>query len=188
MSTIKGAHELPEPAEDCASRTAPTLPWIWPEEARILLGVLAIGLSIGLMAGGGHRPRERGTVPVLGASTWKLDPNEATAQALEGLPRIGPTLARRIVDARADGRFRSAEDLRDRVRGIGPATLARIAPYLQFDDQGLPSPRLDATPRTVIVDVREKAGTRTARKPSRSRRPSVQVAAKDGLPGGSASP
>ena len=61
-----------------------------------------------------------------------LDPNTASPQALEALPHLGPTLARRIAEARADGPFRSLDDVRARVRGIGPVTLARIAPHLQI--------------------------------------------------------
>jgi competence ComEA-like helix-hairpin-helix protein len=60
-----------------------------------------------------------------------LDPNRATAEALEELPGIGPALARRIVESRdADGPFRSVEELL-RVRGIGPALLERIRPRLR---------------------------------------------------------
>ena len=49
---------------------------------------------------------------------------------LSQLPGIGETLARRIVESRVDdGPFVDHSDL-TRVRGIGPRTLARIAPYL----------------------------------------------------------
>jgi competence protein ComEA len=58
----------------------------------------------------------------------RLDLNRATTEELELLPRIGPTLARRIVEDRAErGPFRSVEDL-GRVRGIGPRTLEELAP------------------------------------------------------------
>lgn len=46
--------------------------------------------------------------------------NEASSAELETLPRVGPVLARRIVEARP---FARPEDLL-RVRGVGPATLA----------------------------------------------------------------
>jgi competence protein ComEA len=55
----------------------------------------------------------------------RIDVNRADEAALERLPGIGPALARRIVEARAERPFRSVEDLA-RVRGIGPATLARL--------------------------------------------------------------
>lgn len=59
-----------------------------------------------------------------------LDPNRAPAVELERLPGVGPATARSILASRAAGRiFRWREDLLA-VRGIGPATLARIAPHL----------------------------------------------------------
>lgn len=49
--------------------------------------------------------------------------NTATTAELETLPRIGPAMARRIVDWRtANGRFTSIDDLLS-VTGIGPKTL-----------------------------------------------------------------
>ncbi len=48
--------------------------------------------------------------------------NTATAAELETLPRIGPTMAQRIVDYRqTEGPFQTVEDLQN-VPGIGPAT------------------------------------------------------------------
>jgi competence protein ComEA len=58
--------------------------------------------------------------------------NEASAQELERLPRVGPALARRIVaDRAARGAYRSLEEL-GRVPGIGPATLRVLAPAVTF--------------------------------------------------------
>jgi DNA uptake protein ComE-like DNA-binding protein len=65
----------------------------------------------------------------------RIDPRTADARALEELPGVGPALARRIVAARARGVvFRRPEDLL-RVRGIGPAKLARMRDRLDFGDQ-----------------------------------------------------
>jgi competence ComEA-like helix-hairpin-helix protein len=62
----------------------------------------------------------------------KLDPNQATADELARLPRIGPALAERIVaHRRSVGPFRTAADLRS-VSGIGPAMLAAVEPHLDF--------------------------------------------------------
>jgi competence ComEA-like helix-hairpin-helix protein len=56
----------------------------------------------------------------------RIDVNTATAAELELLPGIGPALARRIVDDRAErGPFRTLDDL-DRVHGIGPRTVERL--------------------------------------------------------------
>jgi len=56
-----------------------------------------------------------------------LDLNTATAADLDGLPGIGPVLAQRIVDHRAQhGPFTSVDQLDD-VSGIGPAIFAELA-------------------------------------------------------------
>jgi hypothetical protein len=61
-----------------------------------------------------------------------IDPNVADAAALEALPGVGPARAEAIVAGRADGAYRTLADL-GRVRGIGPVTLRRAAPWLAFD-------------------------------------------------------
>jgi competence protein ComEA len=64
----------------------------------------------------------------------RIDPRTAEARDLEALPGVGPTIARRIVEARARGVvFRRPEDLL-RVRGIGPATLRRLRDALDLGD------------------------------------------------------
>lgn len=56
----------------------------------------------------------------------RLDLNRASELDLAALPRIGPALARRIVEDRARrGPFASVAAL-TRVKGIGPAILARV--------------------------------------------------------------
>lgn len=63
-----------------------------------------------------------------------VDINTADWPELALLPKVGETLARRIVESReVDGPFSSPEDLR-RVPGIGPKTLDSIRPYLQGFD------------------------------------------------------
>ena len=60
----------------------------------------------------------------------KVDPNTATALELARLPRVGLSLAQRIVaDRDSNGLFHSLADL-DRVSGIGPGLLRAIAPHL----------------------------------------------------------
>ena len=65
--------------------------------------------------------------------------NAATAEQLEALPRVGPTLAKRIVDDRnANGPFGSIEDLQ-RVKGIGPAMAKTLAPRVTFSTSRRPT-------------------------------------------------
>lgn len=72
------------------------------------------------------RPGDRRSASGSGA----LDINRATAQELVALPGIGPVLAGRIVAYRDSvGRFDAVADL-VAVKGIGPATLARLEPLV----------------------------------------------------------
>lgn len=67
-----------------------------------------------------------GTTAAPGSTTELININTATAQELEALPGIGPTLAQRIVDYRtAHGPFQRIEDIMN-VPGIGPATFDEI--------------------------------------------------------------
>lgn len=59
-----------------------------------------------------------------------VDINKADWPEFAELPKVGETLARRIVESRqTNGAFRDHDDLR-RVRGIGPLTLERLKPFL----------------------------------------------------------
>ena len=67
-----------------------------------------------------------------------IDLDTATPDAIEALPRIGPSLAHRIVANRDSlGPFRSLDGLR-RVKGVGPATIALIGPLVTFSRQTRP--------------------------------------------------
>lgn len=83
------------------------------------------------------RPLERGE---------RLDPNTASEEQLRRLPGIGPVRARDIVEARGGGRFLTPEDLL-RVRGVGEATLSRLAPHLAFP--GSRGPETPAPPSSL---------------------------------------
>ena len=71
--------------------------------------------------------------PELPSPDHPLNVNDATADELEQLPRVGPALAQRIL-ARRDslGSFGSVDDLRH-VRGIGAVTASLLAPLVTFD-------------------------------------------------------
>jgi competence protein ComEA len=68
-----------------------------------------------------------------------VDPNSAPPEVLGALPHVGGALVKKIVEQREIGPFQSLGDLRRRVRGLGPATLARLAPHLRIG----PSRQLD---------------------------------------------
>lgn len=69
-----------------------------------------------------------------------MDVNRARPAELELLPGIGPSLARRIVEARTQhGPFKQAKDLL-RVKGVGNKTLQKLQPFLRFESKQLEHP------------------------------------------------
>ncbi len=90
--------------------------------------------------------RERNAKPPPTRDNNLVNPNKAPWWELTILPEIGPALAREIVtyreskraakDASGENVFKSMSDI-DAVRGIGPKTIARLAPHLTFDDENL---------------------------------------------------
>lgn len=67
-----------------------------------------------------------------------IDLETASAAEIERLPRVGPALARRIVEDRAaHGPFRSLEGLQ-RVRGVGPVVARQLQGHVTFGGTGRP--------------------------------------------------
>ncbi len=72
------------------------------------------------------------------AAGMMIDVNTATADQLQLLPGIGPSRAAAIIESRdSQGPFRTVEDLA-RVRGIGPATVEGVRPYVRIEPAGEP--------------------------------------------------
>lgn len=72
---------------------------------------------------------------------YRLEINSASWVEWMQLPGIGETLARRIVnDREQNGPFASIDDL-ERVKGIGPKTIAKLRLFLRLDES-----RLDSLP------------------------------------------
>ena len=66
------------------------------------------------------------------ASAGTVNVNTASAEQLQLLPRIGPSVAQRILDYRKEnGKFGSVDDLM-LVRGIGESTFAQLKPYVSL--------------------------------------------------------
>lgn len=73
------------------------------------------------------------------AVSQPVDLDVASAEAIEALPRIGPVLARRIVEDRdANGPFGSLDGFQ-RVRGIGPALSRQLEGRVTFSGTARPS-------------------------------------------------
>jgi competence protein ComEA len=83
---------------------------------------------------GEARSRESATAetPAGSAASGVVNLNTATEDELVRLPGIGASKARAIIEARQRNRFRRVEDVL-RVRGIGRATLRRLAPMLRVE-------------------------------------------------------
>ncbi len=141
------------------------LPWSWPTGARMLLAVLALAVGLGLMRASWDVCSS--SEPITVAPKLVLDANTAPPQILAALPHIGPALANRLVEARNARPFASLNDLGDRVRGVGPVTLARIAPYLHFETAfgslTKPLAGVDDVPLSVKPKSSRNRTTRTKR-------------------------
>ncbi len=117
------------------------VPGVGPGLLRSVGGHLSFSGSAARPAAGGSSGAGVGTtfaplpdgnlaVPTAVSPNSVLNVNRATAVELEGLPGIGPALARRIVaDREARGPFATVEAL-DRVPGIGPALVTRLGKWV----------------------------------------------------------
>ena len=136
-------------------------------EARFIVLAVVIGAAVGLgfsePGGGASR-----NVAVAGIPALRLDPNTVPPEVLTALPRIGPALVDRWVEAREERPFRSLDDVRGRVRGLGPATFERIAPFFADPDgrgrnvNGAVSQRASRAPAKRQTANRKNAGSNKA--------------------------
>lgn len=101
--------------------------------SRLLLAwaLLVFGLLVRSFAAGVLPPAEGATVAPI-----RIDPNRASVAELQVLPGVGPERAAAIVLERIRaGPFARVDDLL-RVRGLGPAGVAAMAPFLEFGGPG----------------------------------------------------
>jgi competence protein ComEA len=115
-------------------RREPSRPWLTSSDQRVAAFLLAVAL-VGMGIYGVWQGRLRGRMIEIDEAppveiAFQVDINTAPLPELALLPRIGETLAKRIIEDReANGPFRDLDDLQ-RVRGIGPRTLEEMRPYL----------------------------------------------------------
>ena len=125
-------------------KAQPPLQIGWSEKQRRVIWLFLCVLCAGLLLAYFRNPTfiddpapEMG--PRAGELADRLDPNVADWRELAAISGLGQVKARAIVDYRKQwlalhpgGRaFGSAQDLR-RIKGIGPATITNLAPYLYF--------------------------------------------------------
>ena len=73
--------------------------------------------------------------PAISAAEGKVNINTATAEELELLPRVGPSIAGRILEFRdKNGRFKTPQDLM-LVRGIGEKTFEDLEPFITLEGE-----------------------------------------------------
>jgi hypothetical protein len=123
--------------------------WGWTGPVRYLLTGLALAAALTL----GWVSRS-GVGDCAPAATLLIDPNTAPPGVLSALPRLGPVLTGRIVEERERRSFTGPDDLDVRVKGIGPATIAAIRPFLRFK----PRTRGADEPRFPTIASRARFG------------------------------
>jgi hypothetical protein len=128
----------PQTIETERTRLGDGGPFVSLVKARFVLAAMVIAAALGLGFGGRGLEESRrvagATVPEL-----RLDANTVPPEVLTALPHLGSALVDRWVKAREERPFRSLEDARARVRGLGAATLAQIAPYFEDPEGQRPS-------------------------------------------------
>lgn len=134
----------PEPTPDPAAAPidasgtsdAEAAPWYLRRSDQAVLAILCTSCLVLMgwyqlrLSGWGRQPIEIRNLPQRKVD-YRIDINRASWVEFAQLPRIGRTLAERIVEDRErNGPFESIDDLQ-RVRGIGPKTIERLRPLLK---------------------------------------------------------
>ena len=113
----------------------------------VLVGVLLVAIAVRTHGGrAGLRPTDHRSPAVVATA----DLNRADRAELLQVPGIGPHLADAILTHRTSYTFAAVDDLRQ-VRGIGPATLDKLRPWLSVE------PPSDIAPRPVETLERKPA-------------------------------
>jgi competence ComEA-like helix-hairpin-helix protein len=105
------------------------------------------------------------SLPAAGAETKKVvNINSADASELALLPRVGPSVADRIVDYRKEnGPFKKPEDLM-LVQGIGEKTFQLLKPYLATSGESTLKEKVHGS-RSGSSKSKSKSGDKSGDKP-----------------------
>ncbi len=94
------------------------------------------------------------------APAFALDVNHASVDELQRIQGVGPKIAERIVRERRNGAFKSLEDLRARVAGVGEVTARNIASDRLSGSTASVGGGAREQARGVIIEVHGQGGDR----------------------------
>ena len=106
-------------------------PWLW---LLLKIGLLGLVLVLGEAQAQERKPtHQQPDQEQQAKSVETVNLNTADLETLVKLPRVGPVIARRIIDFRdAHGGFKSPEELLN-VKGIGQKTFERLKPLIRIE-------------------------------------------------------
>jgi competence protein ComEA len=126
-----------------------------------VLGIAAAFVGGRVFRAADARPTDRDRVVVV----TSVDLNQASKTELLQLPGVGESLADAILAGRDRlGGFRTVDDLRQ-VKGIGPARLETLRPYLRIDSTTVPiSVSMYTANKPPAVSLKSTSGTAGGKK------------------------
>ena len=96
-------------------------------------------------------------LPTFAAEARRVNVNTADASQLALLPRVGPSVAQKIIDFRKEnGPFKSAEDLM-LVQGIGEKTFQLLKPYVAVSGETTLKEKVKASTARAPPAAKEKS-------------------------------
>jgi hypothetical protein len=161
MSSMPSPIPIQEDGDPASGREV--IRWNWPLGARVLLAGAVVAAALCLAFASQSVPGS--DAEIVKAPDLLLDLNTVPPHVLETLPHVGQSLSRQVVAARELRPLTSLDDAGRRVRGLGPITLAQIAPYLRFE----------ASPQRGVDDSEGVLHDRPAEKPQAARRKTTRT-------------